>query len=137
MTCEGNQDSMYVGYAILSTACAPCLVYTSPDFMDKVGDKYYIGVSTFVRVELRDGTYHEDVGYGTSEGIKSKAWSIEKARKQSATDGLKRALRCGMSFCMCIHCHYLYLCAGHLVTCWETASVTKNTTTFYRDSQSQ
>ena len=42
---------------------------------------------------LRDGTFHEDVGYGTSEGMKSKALSIEKARKESITDGLKRALK--------------------------------------------
>ena len=42
---------------------------------------------------MRDGTYHEDVGYGTSEGMRSKALSIEKARKESITDGLKRALK--------------------------------------------
>ena len=46
-----------------------------------------------VRVTLRDGTFHEDVGYGTSEGMRSKALSIEKARKESITDGLKRALK--------------------------------------------
>ena len=42
---------------------------------------------------MRDGTFHEDVGYGTSEGMKSKALSIEKARKESITDGMKRALK--------------------------------------------
>ena len=42
---------------------------------------------------LRDGTFHEDVGYGTSAGMRSKALSIEKARKESITDGLKRALK--------------------------------------------
>ena len=65
----------------------------SSDFIDQVGDKYYIGISTFVRVQLKDGTYHEDVGYGVSEGMRSKALSIEKARKEAVTDGLKRALR--------------------------------------------
>ena len=30
---------------------------------------------------MRDGTFHEDIGYGVSEGMKSKALSIEKARK--------------------------------------------------------
>uniref|UniRef100_A0A2K5S6B1 DNA repair protein RAD52 homolog n=1 Tax=Cebus imitator TaxID=2715852 RepID=A0A2K5S6B1_CEBIM len=40
-----------------------------------------------------DGSYHEDVGYGVSEGLKSKALSLEKARKEAVTDGLKRALR--------------------------------------------
>ena len=41
----------------------------------------------------QDGVYHEDIGYGVSEGMKSKALSIEKARKEAVTDGLKRALK--------------------------------------------
>uniref|UniRef100_A0A8D1WW34 RAD52 homolog, DNA repair protein n=1 Tax=Sus scrofa TaxID=9823 RepID=A0A8D1WW34_PIG len=45
------------------------------------------------RVAYTDGSYHEDVGYGVSEGLKSKALSLEKARKEAVTDGLKRALR--------------------------------------------
>ena len=65
----------------------------STDFIDQSGEKFYVGVSTFVRVQLKDGTYHEDVGYGVSEGMRSKALSIEKARKEAVTDGLKRALR--------------------------------------------
>ncbi|CAI5786337.1 DNA repair protein RAD52 homolog isoform X3 [Podarcis lilfordi] len=43
---------------------------------------------------MSDGSYHEDVGYGVSEGLKSKALSLEKARKEAVTDGLKRALKC-------------------------------------------
>lgn len=42
---------------------------------------------------LQDGAFHEDVGYGVSEGLKSKALSLEKARKEAVTDGMKRALR--------------------------------------------
>jgi DNA repair and recombination protein RAD52 len=42
---------------------------------------------------LQDGVYHEDIGYGVSEGMRSKALSIEKARKEAVTDGLKRALK--------------------------------------------
>lgn len=41
----------------------------------------------------QDGAYHEDVGYGVSEGLKSKALSLEKARKEAVTDGMKRALK--------------------------------------------
>ena len=37
--------------------------------------------------------FHEDIGYGVSEGMKSKALSLEKARKEAVTDGLKRALK--------------------------------------------
>lgn len=44
---------------------------------------------------LQDGSFHEDVGYGVSEGLKSKALSLEKARKEAVTDGMKRALKYG------------------------------------------
>lgn len=63
------------------------------DFVDLINGKFYVGVSAFVRVQLKDGSYHEDVGYGVSEGLKSKALSLEKARKEAVTDGLKRALK--------------------------------------------
>ena len=65
----------------------------APDYIEQVGDRFYVGVSAFVRVELKNGAYHEDVGYGVSEGLRSKGLSIEKARKEAATDGLKRSLR--------------------------------------------
>ena len=68
-------------------------IHISADFIDQMGERFYVGVSSFVRVQLKDGAYHEDVGYGVSEGMRSKALSIEKARKESVTDGLKRALR--------------------------------------------
>ena len=34
-----------------------------------------------------------DIGYGVTEGMRSKALSIEKARKEAVTDGMKRALK--------------------------------------------
>uniref|UniRef100_A0A673JQ59 DNA repair protein RAD52 homolog n=1 Tax=Sinocyclocheilus rhinocerous TaxID=307959 RepID=A0A673JQ59_9TELE len=34
------------------------------DFVDLINGKFYVGVSAFVKVELKDGSYHEDVGYG-------------------------------------------------------------------------
>ncbi|KAM6936913.1 DNA repair protein RAD52 homolog [Xenentodon cancila] len=64
------------------------------DFVDLVNGRFYVGVSAFVRVQLKDGSFHEDVGYGVSEGLKSKALSLEKARKEAVTDGMKRALKC-------------------------------------------
>ncbi|XP_007896705.2 DNA repair protein RAD52 homolog isoform X1 [Callorhinchus milii] len=63
------------------------------DFVDLINGKFYVGVSAFVKVQLKDGSYHEDVGYGVSEGLKSKALSLEKARKEAVTDGLKRSLK--------------------------------------------
>ncbi|KAH8170692.1 rad52/22 family double-strand break repair protein [Sarocladium implicatum] len=52
-----------------------------------------IGLSVIVRITLRDGTYHEDVGYGSIDNAKGKAMAFEKAKKEGTTDGLKRALR--------------------------------------------
>jgi DNA repair and recombination protein RAD52 len=46
-----------------------------------------------VRVTLRDGTYHEDLGYGHIDNSKGKAAAFEKAKKEGTTDALKRALR--------------------------------------------
>ena len=46
--------------------------------MMSVQGRFYVGVSAFVRVQLKDGVFHEDIGYGTSEGQRSKALSIEK-----------------------------------------------------------
>ncbi|XP_018013763.1 uncharacterized protein LOC108670780 [Hyalella azteca] len=65
----------------------------SIDYVDEVDGCYFVGVSASVRVTLKDGTYHEELGYGVSEGLPSKGSAIEKARKEAVSDGLKRALR--------------------------------------------
>ncbi|KAF9197554.1 DNA repair protein rad52 [Haplosporangium sp. Z 27] len=63
------------------------------DFMDLDHEgKVSVGVSVMVKVTLKDGTFHEDIGYGSSENQKSKAASFEKAKKEATTDALKRAL---------------------------------------------
>jgi DNA repair and recombination protein RAD52 len=65
------------------------------DFIDEnpQNGKISLGLSVTVRVTLRDGTYHEDIGYGHIENCKGKAAAFEKAKKEGTTDGLKRALR--------------------------------------------
>ena len=65
------------------------------DFADEnpQSQRVSIGLSVIVRVTLRDGTYHEDIGYGSIENAKGKAMAFEKAKKEGTTDGLKRALR--------------------------------------------
>ena len=65
------------------------------DFVDEnpTNGKINLGLSTIVRVTLKDGTYHEDIGYGHCENTKGKAAAFEKAKKEAATDALKRALR--------------------------------------------
>lgn len=59
------------------------------------GCRYIVLVSAVVKVQLRDGTCHEDLGFGQceEEGWSSKALALEKASKDAVTDGLKRALR--------------------------------------------
>lgn len=52
-----------------------------------------LGLSVVVRVTLKDGSYREDIGYGTVENARSKGAAYEKCRKEAITDGLKRALR--------------------------------------------
>ena len=65
------------------------------DFVDENPQTYRIsvGLSVIMRVTLRDGTYHEDIGYGHIENCKGKAAAFEKAKKEGTTDALKRALR--------------------------------------------
>lgn len=62
------------------------------DFAEQGGGKWHIGLSVIVRVTLRDGTYHEDIGYGKMDH-QNKAAAFEKAKKEGTTDALKRALR--------------------------------------------
>ncbi|KAI9843894.1 MAG: DNA repair protein rad52 [Sclerophora amabilis] len=76
------------------------------DFVDEnqTTGKVSIGISVVVRVTLRDGTYHEDVGYGHMENCNSKGGAFEKAKKGATTDAVKRALRnFGNILGNCIH----------------------------------
>ncbi len=65
------------------------------DFVDENSQtlKVSLGLSVIVRVTLRDGTFHEDIGYGHIENCKGKAAAFEKAKKEGTTDALKRTLR--------------------------------------------
>ncbi|XP_023591466.1 DNA repair protein RAD52 homolog isoform X1 [Trichechus manatus latirostris] len=98
----GGQKVCYIeGHRVINLAnemfgyngWAHSVTQQNVDFVDLNNGKFYVGVCAFVKVQLKDGSYHEDVGYGVSEGLKSKALSLEKARKEAVTDGLKRALR--------------------------------------------
>lgn len=65
------------------------------DFVDENREtgRINLGLSTIVRVTVKDGTFHEDIGYGHCENTKGKAAAFEKAKKEAATDAMKRALR--------------------------------------------
>ncbi|KAL1639681.1 Cell death protease [Diplodia intermedia] len=68
---------------------------TTIDFVDQSQStgKVSLGLSVIIRVTLKDGTYHEDIGYGHIENCTGKAAAFEKAKKEAATDAMKRALR--------------------------------------------
>ncbi|KAL5482331.1 CDC36 [Sanghuangporus weigelae] len=71
------------------------IVNLNTDFIDynEETKKFNVGVSAVIRVSLRDGVYHEDVGYGMLEGSRSKGAALDKCKKEAVTDGIKRALR--------------------------------------------
>ncbi|RKO94176.1 hypothetical protein BDK51DRAFT_19025 [Blyttiomyces helicus] len=63
------------------------------DYVDPDHGKISLGISCIVRVTLKDGTFHEDIGYGSIENARSKGMAFEKAKKEAVSDGIKRALR--------------------------------------------
>jgi DNA repair and recombination protein RAD52 len=101
---QGNQKVHYVsGEKVIALAnevfgfngWSSAIRDVTIDFVDENPQtmKISLGLSVTVRVSLRDGTFHEDIGYGHIENCKGKAAAFEKAKKEGATDGLKRALR--------------------------------------------
>lgn len=71
------------------------LISVQVDFLDSHGSgRVSLGLSVVVRITIRDGTFHEDFGYGFIENAKNKAMAFEKCKKEAFTDGLKRCLRC-------------------------------------------
>lgn len=71
------------------------LISVQVDFVDSHGSgRVSLGLSVVVRITIKDGTFHEDFGYGFIENAKGKAMAFEKCKKEAFTDGLKRCLRC-------------------------------------------
>ncbi|KIO14229.1 hypothetical protein M404DRAFT_18440 [Pisolithus tinctorius Marx 270] len=89
------------------------VVNITTDFIDYNEEtrRFNVGVTAILRVTLKDGVYHEDVGYGMLENSKSKAAALDKVilslaissaavdcrhgqcKKEAITDALKRTLR--------------------------------------------
>ncbi|KAJ3292775.1 DNA repair protein rad52 [Borealophlyctis nickersoniae] len=63
------------------------------DFVDAENGRISMGLSSIVRVTLKDGTYHEDIGYGSIENAKTKGAAFEKCKKEAITDAVKRSLK--------------------------------------------
>ncbi|EEB09330.1 Rad22 Rti1 [Schizosaccharomyces japonicus yFS275] len=78
------------------------------DYVDETFDnhrpKYSVGLSVILRITLKDGTFHEDIGYGSIDNCRGKAIAFEKCKKEGTTDALKRALRTfGSSMGNCLY----------------------------------
>ncbi|KAI5996241.1 hypothetical protein EDD15DRAFT_2163823 [Pisolithus albus] len=71
------------------------VVNITTDFIDynEESHRFNVGVTAIVRVTLKDGAFHEDVGYGMLENSRSKAAALDKCKKEAVTDALKRTLR--------------------------------------------
>jgi DNA repair and recombination protein RAD52 len=56
------------------------VVSLTVDFIDcnEESKRYSVGVTAIVRVMLRDGVFHEDIGYGILENSKSKGGALDK-----------------------------------------------------------
>lgn len=63
------------------------------DFVESFMSKYVCGCVTFLKIQLQDGTFHEDMGYCYTEDA-MKGLSIHCARIGSLTDAFKRVLSC-------------------------------------------
>ncbi|KZV78689.1 hypothetical protein EXIGLDRAFT_633435 [Exidia glandulosa HHB12029] len=64
------------------------------DFCDQLdGNRFNVCASAIVRVTLRDGVFHEDVGTGSIDNARGKAAAFDKCKKEAVTDAMKRALR--------------------------------------------
>ena len=63
------------------------------DFVEACMGKYVCGCTTFVKIQLQDGPFHEDMGYCHAEGA-VKGLSIQYARAGSLTEAFKKVLSC-------------------------------------------
>jgi DNA repair and recombination protein RAD52 len=54
---------------------------------------YSIGVSAISKVTLKNGTFKEDIGFGSADNARKKSEAYKKAKKEAVTDAMKRALR--------------------------------------------
>lgn len=68
------------------------ILNTTIDTQEKIGNNWNIGVSCTSKLTIIGACFKEDIGFGIGTGAK-KAEAFEKARKEAATDALKRVAR--------------------------------------------
>ena len=70
-----NEVFGYNGWCSTVTRIETDFIDTDPE-----SRRCCVGVTAVVKVTLKDGTYHEDIGYGTGENLKSKGAALDKVR---------------------------------------------------------
>jgi len=55
------------------------LLSSQIDFNEQT-QRYCVGVTAIVKVTLRDGVYHEDVGFGMLDNCRQKGMALDKVR---------------------------------------------------------
>jgi DNA repair and recombination protein RAD52 len=46
--------------------------------MDPESRRWNVGITAVVKITLKDGTHHEDIGYGTGDNLRSKGAALDK-----------------------------------------------------------
>ena len=69
------------------------VVHLEFDYCRHDKDYWHCGASSLVRVQVKSGALHEDIGYGVSKD-RDQGQALERAKKAAVTDARKRALRC-------------------------------------------
>ena len=71
------------------------IIDISKEFEEQVAGsgRWSVGFGCVIRVTLKDGTFHDDVGFGSVMNEKDRGKAIENARKEAVSDGVKRSLR--------------------------------------------
>nr|CAD7605048.1 unnamed protein product [Timema genevievae] len=93
VSCEAYLDLISVVNEMFGTnGWSHSVTRQDVDFVECVDGKYSVGAVAFVRVQLQDGTFHEEMGYGMSHDVNHKGVALFTARKEAIRNGLRGAL---------------------------------------------
>ena len=90
---EAHQAINFANYIFDFNGWSSSIKEFQVDYVEEKGGRWFIGISCIVKIMLRDGTFHEDVGYGTCANMPHRGEALEKAKKEASSDALKRTLR--------------------------------------------
>ncbi|KAJ1627089.1 hypothetical protein T492DRAFT_1027659 [Pavlovales sp. CCMP2436] len=63
------------------------------EYLDFKDGRTSVGYTVLMRVTLKNGAFHEDVGFGSMEKQTDRGKAIENAKKEAVSDATKRALK--------------------------------------------